>query len=623
MKLLLVVPRLSDDRTEHIYYTPVGTAYINAAIRNAGFDLETLHLGAEVGDPEEILIRHIEEKKIDILLAGGLTYEYKWLKQVFDGARKANRKVITICGGGGVSSEPLLFTEMLGADYGVVGEGEITDVLLLDAIINQKDVREIKSIVFKTEEGYEQTEVAPAIENLDSIAFPSYIGFPIEKALEAGNPLSRFNSWYCDFPRVIRIIRSRSCPFKCRFCFHPTGDKYRSRSLDNFFEELDIYVKKYNINGLDIVDELFALKDSLEEFCSRIRPYNLKWTVCLRAEMVTKENLHMLKEAGCNSVSYGIESVAEPVLKNMKKYLSKEIIENALDLTMEAGLDFQGNLIFGDEMETMSTVKESMTWWHNHREYQLCLNMVTAYPGCGYYKDMVKNGILSNPREFIEQGCPPINFSKLSNFEYERLLTMVAQPPIAEVSYDLAYFGDILSMIETNGKFTMTLKCAHCGEEHIYGNMPAEKVAPPSVFLISCRSCGKRSNYGGPSDFKPGMFYQWDCNKKQGINVEDYFVRKEYRRVGIYGMGIAAKRLISEMKNSDIELFIVGNMLGEQSFENKRIIDFSAIGKENPEVVVITPTYDYHKIRKQLVENGYQGRIVYLIDIIFGMDFYY
>ena len=230
LKLLLVVPSGITS----------GVAYINAALRNGGADVECFSMTLQRDDPLAMLAEKIRESKIDVLLCGGLSFQYQSLKAIFQTAKEANKEIITIGGGGGFTSEPLLFSEMCGVDFAVIGEGEITVRELYEALSQGRRADGIQGLVYKTESAeYKFTGFRDAISDLDALPFPSYEGLPLDEEISGATPLSGFNTFYADEPRIIQIVYSRSCPYKCAFCFHPTGDKYRSRSMDSFFAELD------------------------------------------------------------------------------------------------------------------------------------------------------------------------------------------------------------------------------------------------------------------------------------------------------------------------------------------------------------------------------------------------
>ena len=148
-------------------------------------------------------------------------------------------------------------------DYGVIGEGEYTAAELIDAIINKKDFSRIKGIIYKDESGrIVRTQPRPEIEDIDSLPYPDYDGFNVDRYLERHFPATEyFRALGHDNPRIIDMVSSRSCPFSCTFCFHTSGKKYRQRSLGSFFKEAEYVIQKYNANIIALNDELFSVRD--------------------------------------------------------------------------------------------------------------------------------------------------------------------------------------------------------------------------------------------------------------------------------------------------------------------------------------------------------------------------
>jgi radical SAM superfamily enzyme YgiQ (UPF0313 family) len=626
-KLLLVVPFFSVGGHTFSSIT-VGIAYINAAVRNRGHNVECFCMSGESGNAIELLKAKIIEHKIDILLCGGLTFQFKQLKTIFGAAKQVNGDIITIGGGGGFTSEPLLFSDMCGVDYAVIGEGEISVCELIDAIIAGNDVKNISGIVYRTaESGYIFTGNREPITDFDLIPFPSYEGLPIEKEMSFATPLSGFNTFYADEPRLIQIVYSRSCPFKCSFCFHPTGDKYRTRSMDSFFDELDMYVSRYDINGIVIVDECFRMDDSVFEFCRRLKSYNLKWVVSLVAKTVTYEKLIAMKEAGCCSVSFGIESMSEEVLKDMRKPADVKTIERALALTMKAGISIQGNLIFGAEAESSDTVKQTLGWWLLNRKYQLALNIVTPYPGSVYYENCVKRGIIRDRGEYIELDCPWVNMSRLTDLEFERLITLISLPADAKIAWDFACHSEIVETIPNykgNPELvSMKLKCFHCGKVHTYGNLP--KSAVSRAFYMPCRACGCLSTFGTPPNMNYALLNQWTKNEWGGMKLSDWLAQRRMRRIVIYGLGDLAIILYKYLENAAMRIYVTdrNTQAASIAYTFMKKADFVEVGRLSAvelDLVIIVPSYAKSEIQSFLRECGYIGKSETLFDIVFGIS---
>ena len=72
---------------------------------------------------------------------------WRTIKKVFDTCKSAKSTIITIGGGGLFTSEPIGSSELVGVDYAVIGEGEITDVELIQTLMAHQDVSKVKGIV--------------------------------------------------------------------------------------------------------------------------------------------------------------------------------------------------------------------------------------------------------------------------------------------------------------------------------------------------------------------------------------------------------------------------------------------------------------------------------------------
>lgn len=262
MKSLLVIPPYNEFHAAQFFYImPMGMAYINTAMRQAGLDVTCINLNNYDYDKAyDVLASKIVEDDIKFVLCGALSGSWRILQRVFYTAKSAKPDVITIGGGGAYTSEPIPTAELTGVDYAVIGEGEITDVELVQTLISGGDVSKINGILYQENGIFKQTPPREEIQDLDSIAFPSYEDFDMEIYLDNQKLSDGYYLNKLDNPRAISMILGRSCPYHCKFCFHPSGSKYRIRSLDNFFEELDLVMEKYHPNCILVLDELFSAK---------------------------------------------------------------------------------------------------------------------------------------------------------------------------------------------------------------------------------------------------------------------------------------------------------------------------------------------------------------------------
>ncbi len=546
MRFLIVVPRYINSHGKY-YEFPLGLAYISSSLKKNGREVECLNLNHHTEPVGEILRDEIMSKGIDVICTGGLSMHYEKVKDIINSARKIKPDIITILGGGIVSSDPPLVMEALRPQFSVIGEGEETIVELADAIAHSGDLSSIKGIVYY--DRHNELITPPprqSIKDIDSIPYPDYEGFEIERYLDMQTPNDEYHLYPFDKPRMVPIIASRSCPYNCTFCYHPLGKKYRQRSLDALFAEIEYLTGKYDVNMISIIDELFSMeKERIQEFCLRIKRYNVKYLIQMRVDSVDEATLFMLRDSGCFVISYGLESASDTVLKSMKKHITISQIEKALEATCKTGIGIQGNFIFGDRAETWDTANETLAWWSMHKKYLVNLTPIFVYPGTELYKHALSRRIISNPRRFLEEGCPQVNVTEMSDYDYGRLMGLIGKytienPLPAKVISCMRirttpYKGDI---------YTVRVKCPHCFCEITYSNVHQDctKMFPLGC-RMGCRVCNQRF------DLLPFKFYEYI--RTHDFSKENTDIFHDIQTVAIYGAGISGSNAYEYCKSKE------------------------------------------------------------------------
>jgi radical SAM superfamily enzyme YgiQ (UPF0313 family)/glycosyltransferase involved in cell wall biosynthesis len=500
MRILLIAPKFVNYGKHYDF--PIGLAYVSASLKKAGFEVFCLNLNHCKDSTENEVARTLKFIQPDILGTGGLSVHYQIIKQIVDIAKNIIPDLKIMLGGGIISSEPILMLKALNGDFGVIGEGEDTVVKLMQTIDKNQNLSNVNGISFKTVKKGKveilRTQEAHPIVDINDIPWPDFEGFDIKFYLDSQRVTDFYFNTGNNHPRVFEMIASRSCPYDCSFCFHPLGRIYRERSLDNFFQELDYVVNNYNVNTLMILDELFAANNKrLIDFCERIKNYNLKWLVQLRVDSVNEEMLQLMKDSGCASISYGIESMSEKVLVGMNKKIKPSLVENALYMTYKNAINIQGNLIFGDTTETALTVKESLDWWIKNRQYQINLTMIQHYPGTKIYNDAIKKGIITDIVAFIENGCPIINTTEMDDLLYNEMhwwvdfLDKALMLPAKLLNYSKL---DIIDPLRGE-LYDLECICPHCNHKNIFLALPINDVNAifgRKTFRLACSECNQR-----------------------------------------------------------------------------------------------------------------------------------
>lgn len=110
---------------------------------------------------------------------------------------------------------------------------------------------------------------------------------------------------------------------------------------------------------------------------------------------------------------------------------------------------------------------------------------------------------------------------------------------------------------------------------------------------------------------------QWVAVKQEGKNLSEYFERKGYKSIAIYGMSYVGKRLVEELKGSGIEI-----KYGIDKNANNIASDLDIYSIEddlmNVDVIVVTPITFFDEIEEKLSVK-YNGPIISLDEIVYGI----
>lgn len=489
--ILIIVPKYAQYKENSYYEFPLGLAYISSSLKQAGNSVDVLNLNHYNGNQYDIIKDKIVDNKITdnntykYFLTGGLSAHYNTIKNIVKDVRNLVKDSIIIVGGGIVSSTPELMYNYLKPDYVILGEGEFTIVELIENLKIGNDVANIKGIGYvNNTNNLIITQQRDLIDNLDIIPFPDTDGFEFEKYLDMQSPNDSLYHYIIDYPRVYPIISSRGCPYNCTFCYHPLGQKYRSRSVKNFISEIKYAKEKYNVTNFAIFDELISHNtDRLYEICKNLKQLSVKWMCQLRVDTINEDMLNTMKNSGCYIISYGFESANDIILKSMNKHISKKDIENAIVLTRKAGIGIQGYFIFGDVDETKETAEETLNFWKKYNNYHITMGYIRPYPGSDLWKRCMTNKSYDEQLKFLHKcvNSPP-NLSKMNDDEWFEL-----QKDVQKAIIENNNFGKLLCYSEKS----ITIKCLHCNSVITYNNFQQRILG---VFKITCRNCNQSMN---------------------------------------------------------------------------------------------------------------------------------
>ncbi len=326
----------------------------------------------------------------DLIAFSAITNLYTPIKKL---ARKFKQKlpdVPIICGGIHPTSLPEETIKEDCFDMICLGEGEGAMEDLLQRMREKRSYTDIKNLWVKDASGHVHKNLKrPVIRPLESIPHP-------DKSLFAK---------YGALTSRIMIMTTRGCPFACTFCVNNfrnavySGEVYlRQRAVPDVIEELIDIKKTYKPKKFRFEDDVFAFNQKwLDDFQVAYRKHiNLPFHCYVTPSTAKDEILKGLKEAGCESVSMGIQSGNEKIRTMMlhRKH-TDELIIAAAKRIKKHGIRLQAEYIFGFPTETPEDMWSSFELNDKLDAYNAASFIFYPYPKTALTEYSLQNGYLT------------------------------------------------------------------------------------------------------------------------------------------------------------------------------------------------------------------------------------
>ncbi|MBF0186380.1 MAG: radical SAM protein [Magnetococcales bacterium] len=493
MNTLLVNPSYA--ATANSRYFPLGMASIAACLKEDGHRVICLNLNnIDAKERMPALRRILETEEIALVASGGLSVTMNAIQEIFSLVEAYNTDIIRVLGGGLLTAEPEAVFNHLRPHIGVIGEGEATMRELVAALeAAQPDLAAISGIIYWQGETTHLTPQREAIEDLNALPSPDLEAFGIEQFV-AMQGEDRFDAHLTinDLGRTIPVSASRSCPYRCTFCFHPTSQVYRKRDIKRVVAEILDLKARYGARFFAIYDELFDYeKERIDQFCRALieKKADIRWTCQLRVNGADDADLlRLMRRSGCVWISYGVESGSRTVLESMRKRIRPEQIEKALHATRKADIAIQANFLFGDPAETEETVAESLAFQERNAFHFIDWSAVIPYPGTPLYESCRQQGLITDPIAFTQQisnGAtwlwttpqPPVNMTTMTDEQCQDTYLKLREITDLNHTKRPATLHDFQSV--DHQLSTALISCPSCGKQHSYRvQYPAEGRTP-------------------------------------------------------------------------------------------------------------------------------------------------
>jgi len=194
-------------------------------------------------------------------------------------------------------------------------------------------------------------------------------------------------------------------------------------------DEIEHLLTYYGVSRISIADDLFtANKQRVSEFCNEINQRRIKfeWGAFARVNTVDIDILRIMRDAGCDAVSFGIESGSPEMLKRVKKGITLDQARVAVKYCKEVGIIPHASFMVGLPGESHQTLQDSRDF-AEELDIAYGYHMLAPFPGTTVVEDIDQYDleILTYDWDRYDANRAVVRTSALSNVEMDEFIIAV------------------------------------------------------------------------------------------------------------------------------------------------------------------------------------------------------
>lgn len=321
---------------------PLGMSMVARALAEAGHEVAQFDF-LENNQSFESLRSEVTRVKPDIVGISmrnidnvNLINEHRYIgivKHIVDEI-KALTDARVVLGGTAFSLLPEDILHYLGADFGIVGEGE---KLMQDLVQCIESGREPADPILRADLPLSGGQMRPALYD------------------------ERIMEWYLSNGSLANVQTKRGCPHKCVYCSYPAleGRNIRPRDVKDTVDDIECLVKKHATRMIFFTDSIF--NDEKGHYITLLkemerRNLSVPWTAYIKPGPIEKKVFDLMLKTGVRGVELGSDGATDRTLKGLGKSFRFRDIIDCNRAFADNGIATANFFMFGGPGETPDTV---------------------------------------------------------------------------------------------------------------------------------------------------------------------------------------------------------------------------------------------------------------------------
>ena len=360
---------------------PLGLMAIAGYLKTFGHTVDIVDGEPDLLTSDQILARVLSLKP-DVVGVTATTPEYPFASEIIRKLKRDNSNLVTVLGGAHVTALPEHTVDDLAGDldFGVLYEGEAPMAAIVAGVVAEFtwNVDHSPKLLMTRERVSGQTlsTFFPDRESLDMSVY---------KYVDTSLGLVQNDA----------IEMARGCPFGCTFCTS-RRTPIEARQIGHIVDEIIESAARFGTKLFMFFDDTFTIhrERAVELFEAlidkkrrRLLSDDVHFSGFTRANSLDADLLRLMREAGCDKLSLGIETGNSDLLRAMQKGTKLDDYSAAYKMIEEVGIAKRASFIIGHPFETVETIRDSIDFAIELDLDEIGVNIMTPYPGQVTFRD--------------------------------------------------------------------------------------------------------------------------------------------------------------------------------------------------------------------------------------------
>lgn len=277
-----------------------------------------------------------------------------------------------VLGGAGFSVAPAAILKASKADYGIVGDGEISFSLIASRLEHGEYPSDIPGLVYRQAEGISSNP--PVWIDMASLPLQSRRWVDNRRYFAEGGQLG--------------VETKRGCEGKCIYCADPLskGKACRLRPPTHVVKEirglLDQGIDCYHLCDSEFNMPLYHAEAICRQIIDSGLGDRIRWYTYASPVPFTEELAYLMKRAGCQGIDFGADHGDDAVLRSLGRNFTAEDLRRTAEICHRYDITFMYDLLIGGPSETFDSVTRAISLMKEIQPHRVGISVgVRIYDG--------------------------------------------------------------------------------------------------------------------------------------------------------------------------------------------------------------------------------------------------